>query len=288
MKKILSFLFFALICLNINAQQSDSVKFTSAAWVTEDVAPGVVYKYFHFTGNSLFSSNQFISVLEIDPSLRRVEIFPSPVLKETSAMASEAGAIAAINGSFFKFNYTVDTITYNSVDYIRKNFKQLAPNYYKTPGKREQHQLGALAVLGDKLYIIKADHLSGWENYIYAKEVLTTGPLLIKAGAEEPMTNASFYVTRHPRTSVAIKKDGKVLLITVDGRAAESAGVSLPELMKITEWLGAADAINLDGGGSTTMYIKGKKENGVVNHPSDNKKFDNQGERKVANSVFVL
>ena len=61
--------------------------------------------------------------------------------------------------------------------------------------------------------------------------------------------------------------------------------MSLEELQKTISWLGAKHLINLDGGGSTTMYIKDK---GVVNYPSDNKKLDHFGERKVANALLLL
>ena len=290
MKKFIAlFLLVFTVVLGVSAQSVDSIALNSGNWKTSVVAPGLIHKACHFTENSLFSSNQYISVLEILPDNgRKIEIYASPVLKETSLIAREKRALAAINGSFFKFNYTPNTIDYNSVDYIRKGFVQLAPNTYREKGKREQHQLGALAVLNDKLYILKADKLAIWEKYIFAEEVITTGPLLLKSGVEETMLNASFYTTRHPRTAIAIKKDGTILFITVDGRSAESAGVSLKELLNITKWLGAVDAINLDGGGSTTMFIEGSSESGVVNHPCDNKKFDNQGERKVANIVIVL
>ncbi|MBQ1218573.1 MAG: phosphodiester glycosidase family protein, partial [Bacteroidales bacterium] len=44
----------------------------------------------------------------------------------------------------------------------------------------------------------------------------------------------------------------------------------------------------LDGGGSTTLYVKDAPDNGIVNHPSDNKKFDRQGERFVVNSLLFI
>jgi exopolysaccharide biosynthesis protein len=53
-------------------------------------------------------------------------------------------------------------------------------------------------------------------------------------------------------------------------------------------YLGVKDALNLDGGGSTTLYVKDASENGIVNHPSDNKKFDRQGERFVVNSLLFI
>jgi len=268
--------------------QSDSSTLVNAKWSEKEIAKGVIYKSVHINNQELFKSNQYISIIEVvNNSGARLEIFPSPVLKETSKMAEEKGADAAINGSFFKFNYAHNTEDYNSVDYIRKENKRLAPNTITETNQRSTHQLGALAIHNGELYILKADELKSWENYILASEVLTTGPVLRVAGRDEKLQKASFYTTRHPRTAVAKKSDGTIMLVTIDGRAKESAGVSLSELQSILRWLGGEYIINLDGGGSTTMYVKGFSDNGVVNHPTDNKVFDNKGERKVANTVLL-
>ena len=88
----------------------------------------------------------------------------------------------------------------------------------------------------------------------------------------------SFFETRHPRTAVAKLKDGKFLMITVDGRSEASGGIGLQDLAEYLLSLGAVDAMNLDGGGSTTMFVNGK----VVNHPSDK-----EGERKVSDAILV-
>jgi exopolysaccharide biosynthesis protein len=77
------------------------------------------------------------------------------------------------------------------------------------------------------------------------------------------------------------------LLITIDGRNDNAAGMSLTEMTKIVKWLKATNGINLDGGGSTTMWVKGQTDNSVVNYPTDNKKWDHEGLRKVANVVLV-
>ena len=62
------------------------------------------------------------------------------------------------------------------------------------------------------------------------------------------------------------------------------AGMSLFELGVFLRSLKCQQAINLDGGGSTTMWIKSQ---GVVNYPSDNQRFDHSGERKVANVIVI-
>lgn len=109
-------------------------------------------------------------------------------------------------------------------------------------------------------------------------------PQLIKEGKiditwEQEKASRSFAETRHPRTAVAKLKDGKFLMITVDGRQpGVSVGMSLQELAEYLLSLGAVDAMNLDGGGSTTMVLDGK----VVNTPSDK-----EGERKVGDAILV-
>ncbi|MBQ5396969.1 MAG: phosphodiester glycosidase family protein, partial [Alistipes sp.] len=79
-----------------------------------------------------------------------------------------------------------------------------------------------------------------------------------------------------------------VVFITVDGRSAGNAdGVSIPELAYLVKILGGYDAINLDGGGSTTLWLKDAPDNGVLNYPTDNKLFDHAGERSVSNIFYV-
>ena len=98
-----------------------------------------------------------------------------------------------------------------------------------------------------------------------------------------------FVSGRHNRTAIGLKPDGTVVLLVADGRSKGVAeGLSLTELTLIMRWLGCCDAVNLDGGGSSTMYVRGKGEGGIVNHPSDNGRFDAQGERPVANAILVL
>lgn len=63
----------------------------------------------------------------------------------------------------------------------------------------------------------------------------------------------------------ALQRRGVLLLVTVDGRQRRSQGVSLPELAAIMKRLGAVNALNFDGGGSSTLVVQG----GVANAPSD-------------------
>jgi exopolysaccharide biosynthesis protein len=83
----------------------------------------------------------------------------------------------------------------------------------------------------------------------------------------------------HPRTAIASLADGRALLLVADGRhPPERVGLALDDLARLLLELGAVDAINLDGGGSTTMVIKGS----IVNVPSDA-----AGERPVSDAIVV-
>ena len=91
---------------------------------------------------------------------------------------------------------------------------------------------------------------------------------------------ASAFLGRHPRTMFGIDRDGYAWLVTVDGRQPDtSAGMTLGELQGLAKRIGLTDALNLDGGGSTTMVIAGS----VVNHPSDP-----TGARTVSDVLLVV
>lgn len=118
-----------------------------------------------------------------------------------------------------------------------------------------------------------------------AVEAVGGWPVLIRDGVAIPATGGDSLVTgRHPRTAVGFNDD-YIYLVTVDGRQAEwSDGMTLAELTQLLLALGATDALNLDGGGSTTMVVRppGETELAVVNAPSDGH------ERVVANALFVV
>ncbi len=114
--------------------------------------------------------------------------------------------------------------------------------------------------------------------------VIGGGPRLVRAGkpvaAGPEAGGPGFVETRHPRTAVGVRADGRILLVTVDGRQPErSVGMTIAELAALLLELGAVEAVNMDGGGSTTMVAGGR----VVNSPSDL-----TGERPVGDALLVL
>lgn len=97
------------------------------------------------------------------------------------------------------------------------------------------------------------------------------GTLLVEAGKNTGATARVAAKIRHPRTAVGVTADGRTLIIlAIDGRQpAYSVGVTLPELADLMIELGAHNALNLDGGGSTSFYLHRADGTIVSNHPSD-------------------
>ena len=90
--------------------------------------------------------------------------------------------------------------------------------------------------------------------------------------------------------TLALTEHKKLLLITVDGRSTQAAGMSANELTRfLLTYFCPQSALNLDGGGSTTMWIASSEQRvgGVVNHPTDNKKFDHAGQRRVTSFIVI-
>lgn len=117
---------------------------------------------------------------------------------------------------------------------------------------------------------------TGWPGVL---DAVGGNPDLLEDGRMTTDCGSSSFCARHPRTGAGVTPGGDILLVTVDGRRPRySVGMTLDELARLFRYLGANWAINLDGGGATTMVIKGR----VVNRPSDGH------ERAVGSSILVL
>jgi len=111
-----------------------------------------------------------------------------------------------------------------------------------------------------------------------APMLLRGGEIVQDFGPEKVPEN--FAMQRHPRTAMGIRADGTWILVVVDGmRPTLSIGMTLAELAQLMKSLGCKDALNLDGGGSSTLYLYGQ----VVNIPSDL-----AGERPVSDAILVM
>ena len=97
--------------------------------------------------------------------------------------------------------------------------------------------------------------------------ILSGGPYLVKDGevfVDMTAEKLSAVGGRNPRTAIGYTKDNNLIMLTADGREGASIGLTLNELANLMKQLGCVNAMNLDGGGSTVMYVNGQ----VVNKPA--------------------
>jgi exopolysaccharide biosynthesis protein len=279
-------LFCLLLIINlfpVNGQDKDSLVFANGPWTTTRYhAGGIRLKQCAFSDSSLFGSNQYVSVLEVHSSFS-FDIVADSALVFTSEFVDYARALAGINGSFFTWD--APWLSYN---YLRIQGKELAPNKTNKEGLRSFRQSACVGVdEKGKLFILPVPSVSMAK--IKARDLISSGPLLRYNGEDAIVLEEAFNTRRHPRSAIGVRKNGQVLLVVVDGRHTQAAGMSIKELQDIMRWLHAEDALNLDGGGSSTLCVRKKTSHPVdiVNHPSDNKTFDHKGERRVANAIIV-
>lgn len=118
---------------------------------------------------------------------------------------------------------------------------------------------------------------TGWEGVV---ETIGGNPTLLEDGAiTTEDCDTSYFCDPNPRTGVGVNAAGKILLVTVDGRQPKkSVGMTPVEFAELFQYLGATWALNLDGGGSTAMWVDG----GLVNEPSGGH------ERAVGSALIVL
>jgi hypothetical protein len=131
--------------------------------------------------------------------------------------------------------------------------------------------------------------ISFWQEFDH---IVGGTPLLIKDGKtilnyDLEQTIPTFITTRHARTAIGVMPDNTWVFVVVDGKnPAVSLGMTMPELAAYMASLGCSQAINLDGGGSSTLTIGTQ----VVNNPvgDEDESLDKKIERPIADAIIVL
>jgi len=261
-------------------------------WMVDSLAPGLTRFSHHF--EDLFDGPQYVNVLTLDLESSDVEaaIEAAERMGRESMRASEfgeaMGAVAVVNGGFMhggaeSVNSGLVKVDGDVLPFLREELEEL-----RFVGS------SAFGIDAGGRWHFRARGGERWDDeWTEVEHALAGGHALIRDGALTPtIENENFRsdveishsARRHPRTAVCLTSDSTAVLTTVDGRNDEAAGLSLKELSHLLLAFGCRDAINLDGGGSTTMWTA---KDGVVNHPSDNERFDSGGERLLKTAVVL-
>ena len=246
----------------------------------EKIQAGI--KLDHWSGTHEKWGAQYILILKAKYPKYRLDLaFAKDSLIKTSSFAKQSNALAAINGGFF------DMKAGGSVSFLVSDGKVIHEN--KPNVLSIDNEMGANALViyeNGKSEILPTEGANRIPMLKNVEDALVTGPLLLNNSQINNLQKRPFNDLKHPRSAICIGKK-EIWLIAVDGRHKEATGLNLNELSQFLLTCGCQHAINLDGGGSTTLFLNTNKFNGIVNHPSDNKKFDSEGERSVANILFI-
>lgn len=195
-----------------------------------------------------------------------------------SERAAHTDAIAAVNGGFFCYRSpTLCASSYVTCPKSCAGFSLL-----KIDGQLRSTNCSLLGQSTPRTTLgwtnpsdPKIERVAPGQNWKEVSNALGAGPTLVKGG-QEYVTDEGFgwECDPHPRTAVGLNKGHQLVIVTVD-----SPGWKLPDLAKfLIQQLNVQEAMNLDGGGSTTMVIEGQ----VVNHPSGG------SERAVYDSLEII
>ncbi|MBQ6688151.1 MAG: phosphodiester glycosidase family protein [Bacteroidales bacterium] len=285
----------------------DSLEFVNASWEITDLGKGAQAMYAQIP---MFYSTQSICVVKYPMKKFSTDILhrPGETAGKPSEIGKEIGAAFALNGGYFHVKQRIPSV------YFREENDRLGYTHptelYRVDGLMGlKDRKGRKAVIDTASDTTQYDAVSeGWD------QAMASGPLLVVDGSiavplltgdkvdganieamlqeqkqgskiRTHYSSAQFYDKRHPRAAFGTDDEGNAYLLVIDGRFKGKAdGATIYETAYICHMLGMTNAINLDGGGSTTLWTE---KTGVINHPYDNKKFDHEGERSVPNLIVV-
>lgn len=232
-----------------------------AQWT--QVSPGVEYRRFNDKGRD-------IHVTRIDLTSDAVRVVVTREAErgmKVSQYAKKNKAIVAINADYFDKLFVPVGLTIGRCG--------------QWEGTKDTSREGVIAI-GDRRGRIdpQKEVMDPPEKWV--ESAVSGWPLLVNGcKVIDPLPGSDgFTRSPHPRSAVALSNDSKKFyLIVSDGRREDVPGLTLPQLAEfIADELGACTAMNLDGGGSSAMWLDGK----IVNHPSDGV------ERRVGNHIAII
>ena len=191
----------------------------------------------------------------------------------TSQIAENNDAIAAINGGGFTDQSSNALWTGNGgfpIGLIMNEGKIIFNDIAKNG------EADLLAITKEGVMLVGKYSVERLQE-LGVQEALSFGPSLVINGKMTPMSGDGGWGIA-PRTVIGQRKDGSIILLVIDGRGASSLGATLREAQEVIYKLGAVNAMNLDGGKSTTMYYDGD----IINTPSNS-----MGERSIPTAIIV-
>lgn len=289
-------------------------------WTTKTVREGITY--YTFSGKDLITNaKQQVFVIDVDLenpayAVRLPYTTPSVV---TSEAHKKYNSIATLNAG-----YELGSIYVRSAGSVKSN---LPNTTIGTSGVSNWKSEAAFFCDGERSISIRtaeklirpyispdADKINSYivsQRSYYSKStepyLISSSPMLIDDYEPVGATFVDYTISgwknlngehpqkhqraRHPRTAVALTENNHFIMFAVDGRNKNSEGMSAKELTQfLVKWFNPQYALNMDGGGSTTLCVEGEgdPQTHVVNYPCDNDLYDHAGERSRTTHFIIV
>jgi hypothetical protein len=227
----------------------------------------------------LDGSDQTINLIEVDPSAGwDWQPHAHSGCQTVPDAADDIGAFAAINGGFFSSGCTSDVMV--KEDGVLHSTNTLLDWEMRTIGWSSSGAPRFEWIDEDTDWPAVSNALGGYPSLV------TDGLAHAEVYPGETVWSSTDW-SAHPRTAVGVSTAGDLMMLTLDGRTRAGDGLTTPALADLMVDLGAQQAINLDGGGSTTMVIEDCWIGDVVNAPSDDGSSGHEGERAVSDGLYI-
>lgn len=245
----------------------DQNKIATYNWTTHTIKPGLTYKTGEF---SLFGITlRRIYVLDVTLNASNtLGIGFSTTDANTVAMCNNYNAVAGVNAGYFPFSGSSDKDPYirinaTTVQNGHTNVSQLYTN-------------SALFIHNNVATVRKFTESGNNLNLVaaaipitQAQNIIVCGPMLISSGVIEPLDMSTGHNnSQTARTGLGVTADGKRIFMVVVDTGGGVTGMTTLQLANILQALGAVNAMNLDGGGSSTMFVNNQGDSGRVNYPT--------------------
>ncbi|NGM62638.1 hypothetical protein G5B30_12000 [Sphingobacterium sp. SGG-5] len=249
------------------AVDADQNKVATYDWTEHTVKPGVIYKTGQFT---LFGPAQR-RIYVLDVTLNASNTLGIGVSTSTAAtvtICNDYDAVAGVNAGYFPYNGSSNKDPYIRIDGLTVQAGHLDVNQIFTNS--------ALIIHNNVATVRKFTNSGKNLNLVaaaipptQAQNVIVCGPMLITSGVIENLDmSVGHNNSSTGRTGLGVTADGKRVFMVVVDTGGSVTGISTLNLAKILQALGAENAMNFDGGGSSTMFVKNQGNNGLVNYPA--------------------
>ncbi|MBQ7750825.1 MAG: phosphodiester glycosidase family protein [Bacteroidales bacterium] len=272
-------------------------------WTKTEISEGLVM--WSFKGKSPHTAtNQIIDIIEVDMNLPRYTFHVKfHNADSVSNIFKSTGAVVATNAGYgpvsvFIKDHGVVKSTIDQTMATDRNEPEYAwcndgGVYGRADGRASiEHTRKGLTLKEFSDYNLKRTELN----------IVTSSPMLIDnfdpvgySLDQDASTLHKDYTSLqnnvNPRTAVAVTDNNHMIFAVVNGRFTNAKGMTIAQLTKLlVEEFNPQYAINMDGGGSSTLCVKGLGDpvNNVVNYPTDNSRFDHYGQRKRRTTFYIM